>query len=85
MTNDERLWREFGSLLVKDKKTIQSIRKDNSIGIEVKKIAKESLKDKNGKEEDEFECKEEGFAFASSQIVVMEAKAPKKRKRGGRK
>lgn len=45
MTNDQRLWKEFGSLLVKDKKTIQSIRKDNFIGIEVRNIAKKAMEE----------------------------------------
>ncbi|CDW89218.1 zinc c3hc4 type family protein [Stylonychia lemnae] len=85
MTNDQKLWKEFGSLLVKDKRTIQSIRKDNFIGIEVKNFAKKAVEDLHGKEQDEFDCKDDGFGFASSSITVIEGKGPKKRKRGGRK
>ncbi len=63
-----------------DKTHAQSIRKDTLEGIELSSQAKKALEAKKRKNSDDFECKEDGFMFASSQITVMQGK-PKKKKR----
>lgn len=65
----------------RDKNSVNSIRKDTLEGVELSSQAKKALEAKKRKNSDDFECKEDGFMFASSQILVMEAKAPKKKKR----
>ena len=67
-----------------DKNSVQSIRKDTLEGVDLSAQAKKAIEDKKRKNSDDFECREDGFMFASSKIVVMEGKGPKKRKRGGR-
>lgn len=80
MTKEQKMWKEFGDLLHRDKKTVQAIRQDTFEGAEISRQAKQALEAKRKASEEE----DDGFVFASSHIVMMEAKAPKKRKRGGR-
>jgi hypothetical protein len=38
----------------------------------------------NRNNQDDFECKDDGFMLANSQITIVQGKAPKRKKRGGR-
>jgi len=58
------------------------VRKDVMENIELSRESKKALEEKQKKEaEDEkFECKEEGFSFGGN-IIIMEGKKPKRKKR----
>ena len=62
------MWHELGELIVKDKYYAQSLRKDGFVSI-VNNIARKSGQEALGiksNNENEFECTDEGFVFASS-------------------
>lgn len=66
----------------KDKSAVQSMRKDTLEGLELSNEAKKAQLAKQRKNsDDDFECKEEGFSFATSQITVIEAPKRKKKRR----
>ena len=84
LTKEQRLWSQLGTLLGSDKQTAQALRQDRFEIAEISLQAKKALAAKQSKNSDEeFECKEEGFSLANTQITIIQGK-PKKKKRGGR-
>jgi len=68
----------LGDLMTSETK--QSQRKDTLEGLEMSIQAKKALEEKK-KKANEFECTDEDFHFVSSSITVIEAKAPKKKRK----
>lgn len=66
MTKDQKLWKELEGLMTSDKSHAQSIRKDTLEGVELSTQAKKAIEAKKRKNSDDFECREDGFMFASS-------------------
>ena len=81
VTREQKLWLELGDLMSRDKTAVQSMRKDTLEGLELSNEAKKAQQERQRKNSEDFECKEEGFSFATSQITVMEAPKKKKRRR----
>ena len=85
MTKEQKLWSQLGTLLGSDRQTAQALRQDKFEVAEISLQAKKELTARmNKNKDDDFECRDDGFMLANTQITVVQGKAPKRKRKGGR-